>query len=170
MIGLDTVERLLVGLLISAVLAVAGWLGLHHYGAERYDAGYTAAIAAGKAQHDRDAAAALKTESDLRAKLAAKDADAQRKDQENAQALADAQRRVLTRVDRLRCPASTVQPTSAPADRPVAAVAPVDGTGPDLVPEAAADVLGYGAAIAGLVSRYERVVERFEECRAVNAK
>jgi hypothetical protein len=38
------------------------------------------------------------------------------------------------------------------------------------VPEAAADVLGYGAAIASLVSRYNEVVERFDECRAMNAK
>jgi hypothetical protein len=170
MIGIAMVERLLVGLLISAVLAVAGLFGLHHYGKEHYDAGYAAAVAAGKAQHDRDAAAYQKLESDQRAQNAARDAEAYRKDQEHAQALADAQRRVRTGVDRLRCPASPVQPTAAPTDRPVAAVAPVDGTGPDLVPEAAADVLSYGAAIASLVSRYDRLVERFEECRAVNAK
>jgi hypothetical protein len=167
---MTSLERLAIAAFALAALLLGAVFGMKHYGAERYDAGYAAAIAAGKAQHDRDAAAALKTESDLRAKLAAKDADAQRKDEEHAQALADAQRRLLTRVDRLRCPASPVQPTTAPTDRPATAVAPVDGTGPDLVPEAAADVLSYGAAIAGLVSRYERVVERFEECRAVNAK
>jgi hypothetical protein len=38
------------------------------------------------------------------------------------------------------------------------------------VPEAAADVLGYGAAIASLVSRYAEVIELREECRAMNAK
>jgi hypothetical protein len=163
-------ERLAIAAFTLVAILLGAVFGMKHYGAERYDAGYAAAVAAGKAQHDRDAAAALKTESDLRAKLAAKDADAQRKDQEHAQELADAQRRVRTGVDRLRCPASPVQPAASPTDRPVAAVAPADGAGPDLVPEAAADVLGYGAAIAGLVSRYERLVERFEECRAVNAK
>jgi hypothetical protein len=167
---MTALERLAIAAFTLAAILLGAVFGMKQYGTERYNEGYAAAVAAGKAQHDRDAAAALKTESDLRAKLAAKDADAQRKDEEHAQALADAQRRVRTGVDRLRCPASTVQPTSAPADRPAAAVAPVDGTGPDLVPEAAADVLGYGAAIASLVSRYERVVERFEECRAVNAK
>jgi hypothetical protein len=38
------------------------------------------------------------------------------------------------------------------------------------VPEAAVEILGDGAAIAGLVSRYERLTKRFEECRTVNAK
>jgi hypothetical protein len=166
----NPIERLAIAAFTLVAILLGAVFGMKHYGAEHYDAGYAAAVAAGKAQHDRDAAAALKTESDLRAKLAMQDADAQRKDQEHAQALADAQRRVLTRVDRLRCPASPVQPSTAPTDRPIASVAPTDGTGPDLVPEAAADVLGYGAAIAGLVSRYERLVERFEECRAVNAK
>jgi hypothetical protein len=170
MIGIDAFERFLVGLLIVAALAVAGWFGLHHYGAERYNVGYAAAIAAGKAQHDRDAAAALKTESDLRAKLAAQDVEAIRKEQEYASNLADAQRRVRAGTDRLRCPANPVQPAAAPGDRPAASTPAADGGGPDLMPEAASDVLGYGAAIAGLVSRYAEVVERFDECRAVNAK
>jgi hypothetical protein len=170
MIGIDMLDRLLTAFVIAGALSVAAWFGVHHYGAEHYKEGYAAAIAAGKAQHDRDAAAALKTESDLRAKLAAQDADAKQKEIEHAQALADAQRRVRAGTDRLRCPASPIQSTAAPDDRPAAAGLAVDSGGPDLVPEAAADVLGYGAAIAGLVSRYERVVERFEECRAVNAK
>jgi hypothetical protein len=38
------------------------------------------------------------------------------------------------------------------------------------MPEAASDILGYGAAIAGLVSRYSEVAERYDTCRAVNAK
>jgi hypothetical protein len=169
-IGIDTLDRFLTGLVIAAALAVSGWFGLHHYGAERYNAGYAAAVDAGKAQHDRDAAAYRKLESDQRAKDAARDLDATRKDKEHAQALADAQRRVRAGTDRLRCPASPVQAAAAPGDRSVAAAPATDGAGPDLVPEAAADVLGYGAAIAGLVSRYAEVVQRFEECRAVNAK
>lgn len=167
---MTALERLAITAFTLAALLLGAVFGMKHYGTERYDSGYSDAIAAGKQMHDRDAAAALKTESDLRQTLAEKDLKAHQKDQEHAQELADAQHRVLTRVDRLRCPASPVQPTAAPADRSSAAVPSTDGAGPDLVPEAAADVLGYGAAIAGLVSRYERLTERFEECRAVNAK
>jgi hypothetical protein len=167
MIALD---RFRIGLVISAALAVAGWFGLHHYGAERYQAGYNAAVNAGKVQHDRDDAKYRKLESDQIAKDAARDVEAQRKDQEHAQALADAQRRVRAGTDRLRCPANPVQPTAAPATGSATGTPATDGAGPDLVPEAAADVLGYGAAIANLVSRYSEVVEHFDECRAVNAK
>lgn len=167
---MTALERVAIIAFTLAALLLGAVFGMKHYGTERYDAGYDAAVAVGKAQHDRDASVARKTETDLRAKLATQDADAQQKDQEHAQELADAQRRVLTRIDRLRCPASPVQPTAPAADRSASVVAPVDPGGPDLVPEAAADVLGYGAAIAGLVSRYERLTERFEECRAVNAK
>jgi hypothetical protein len=167
MIALD---RFLTGLVIAAALAAAGWFGLHHYGAERYKAGYAAAVDAGKVQHDRDAAAYQKLESDQRAKDAARDAEATRKDQEHAKDLADAQRRVRAGTDRLRCPASPVQPAASAATGPAASTPATDGAGPDLVPEAAADVLGYGAAVASLVSRYAEVVERFDECRAVNAK
>ena len=164
------IERLAIAAFTLAAILLGAIFGMKHYGTERYHEGYAAAIAAGQKQHDRDAAAALKTESDLRSQLAAQDADATRKEQEYATNLADAQRRVRAGTDRLRCPASPLQPSAAPTDRPVAAVAPTDGSGPDLVPEAAADVLGYGAAIAGLVSRYAEVAERFDECRAVNAK
>jgi hypothetical protein len=167
---MNRIDNLVIGVCALLVLLAASWFGVHHYGAERYDAGYAAAIAAGKALYDRDAAAALKTQSDLRAKLALQDVIAQQKEIEHAQALADAQRRVRAGTDRLRCPASPVQPTAAPADRPAAPGAPTDGGGPDLVPEAAADLLGIAADVAGLVRRYDQVVERFEACRAVNAK
>lgn len=170
MIGIDTLDRFLTGLAIAAALAVAGWFGLHHYGAERYQAGYNAAVEAGKAQHALDDAKYRKLESDQRAKDAARDAEATRKDQEHAQALADAQRRVRSGTDRLRCPASPVQPATAPGDRPAASTPAADGAGPDVVPEVAADLLGIAADAAGLVRRYAEVVERFDACRAVNAK
>jgi hypothetical protein len=170
MIGIDTIDRFLTGLVIAAVLAVSGWFALHHYGIERYQAGYAAAVDAGKAQRDREASAYRKLESDQRARDAARDVEAQRKDQEHAQALADAQRRVRAGTDRLRCPANPVQPAASSADRPAASTPAADGAGPDLMPEAAAEILGDGAAIASLVSRYAEVVQRFDECRAVNAK
>ena len=169
---MTALERLLVSVLASVVLLAAGVLSVRAYGAHRYgaghDAGYAAAVAAGKAQHDRDAAVAAKAESDLRAQLAARDVAAHQKEIEHAQDLADAQRRVRAGTDRLRCPAGPVSTAAAPGDRPVAAGPAVDPGGPDLVPEAAA-VLGYGAAVASLVSRYERLEQRFEACRTVNA-
>lgn len=167
---MTALERLAIAAFTLAALLLGAIFGMKHYGTERYDEGYAAAVATGQKQHDRDAAAALKTESDLRSQLAARDADATRKEQEYATNLADAQRRVRIGTDRLRCPASTVQSSATPTDRPTPAEPTTDGSGPDLMPEAASDILGYGAAIASLVSRYDRVVERFEECRTVNAK
>jgi hypothetical protein len=167
---MNRLDNLLIGVCAIVVLLAAGWFGVHHYGTERYDAGYATAVAAGKVQHDHDAATALKTQSDLRAKLAEQDTNAQRKEQEYASNLEAAQRRVRAGTDRLRCPASPVQPPTAPADRPAATEPATDGSGPDIVPEVAAEILGDGAAVAGLVRRYQQVVDRFEECRAVNAK
>lgn len=171
---MTALERLLVGVIAAALLATGGWLGICHYGNVRYDAGhdagYAAALDAGRKQRDRDAYLNQQTEDELRSLLAAKDADAHRKEQEYASNLADAQRRVRAGIDRLRCPASTVQPGAASEDRPTAAGAPADGQGSDVVPEAAADLLGIAADVAGLVRRYDQVVERFEACRTVNAK
>ena len=172
---MTALERRLLGVAVAVLLATGAWLGLQHYGNERYDAGhdagYAAAVDLGKKQRDRDAYLNQRTEDELRSMLAAKDADAHRKEQEYASNLADAQRRVRAGTDRLRCPAADpVQPSAAAEDRPAAGGTSADGGGPDLVPEAAADLLGYGAAIAGLVSRYAEVVERNEACRAVNAR
>lgn len=167
---MNHLDNLLIGTCALVALLLACWFGAHHYGAERYSAGYAAAIAAGKAQHDQDAAKYQKLESDTREQNAERDIKAHQKEVEYASNLEAAQRRVLAGTDRLRCPASHVQSSPAPADRSAPTGLATDGQGPDLVPEAAADVLGYGAAIAGLVSRYDRVVERFEECRTVNAK
>lgn len=163
-------NRLLLGVLIAAVLVVAGWFGLRHYGDARYQVGYNAAVDVGMKQRDREAAENRKIESDLRAQLAERDTEAHQKEIKYAQALADAQRRVRSGTDRLRCPAGPVQPAAAPGDRPAAAGTPADGQGPDVMPEVAADLLGIAADVAGLVRRYERAIERFDECRAVNAK
>lgn len=167
---MSRLEQLLAGVLALIALLVSGWLTVEHYGAERYQAGYSAAVAAGKEQHDRDAAAAHQTESDLRSQLAARDADAFKKDQEYAANLETAQRRMRAGADRLRCPASAVQPTATPGDRPAAAEPAADGEGLDIVPEAAAAILGDAADIAGLVRRYQQVVDRFEACRVLNSK
>ena len=52
---MSALEKLLVALALA--LAVVGWIGLHHYGNERYDAGHAAAI---EERARADAAAALK--------------------------------------------------------------------------------------------------------------
>ncbi len=168
---MSRLQILLLGVLVAIAVAVGAWVGVDEYGDNRYRDGYDAAVTAGIKQRDLDAEENRKTESDLRAQLAAREADAYRKEQEYASNLADAQRRLRAGTDRLRCPAaSTVQPGAAAADRPTAGAPAVDGGGPDLVPEAAADVLGHGAAIASIVSRYAEVLEDFGTCRAVNAR
>ena len=171
---MTALDRLLISFVLAVVLVAGGWLGVRYYGAQRYDAGhddgYAAAVDVGKKQRDRDTYLNQQTEDELRAMLAAKDADAHRKEQEYASNLADAQRRVRTGIDRLRCPANPVQPGTAAEDRSAAGTPATDGGGPDLVPEAAADVLGHGAAITSIVSRYAEILEDFEACRAVNAR
>ena len=162
---LAIVSTILAGLLLSALVS------LHHYGEKRYEAGYSAAVLAGKEQHDKDAEKYRKLESDTRINDEKRDAEAQQKEQEYAQNLDAAQHRLRIGVDRLRCPeVSPVQSTTSSSDRSAPTESTTDGSGPDLMPEAAEDILGYGAAIASLVSRYDRIVERYEECRTMNAK
>lgn len=167
---MSALERLTAAAVLVLILLLGGAWWVHHYGAEQYEAGRTAAIDAGKEQHDRDAADARKTESDLRAQLRGKDADALKKKEEYAANLDDAQRRVRAGTDRLHCPVSPVPAGATPGDRPASGGSGAGPEGPDIVPETAAEILGDGADVAGLVRRYERVVERFEDCRAVNAR
>jgi hypothetical protein len=164
-------QDLMLQAVLGIALLLALWFVAHSYGAEKYDAGYAAAVAAGQAQHDSEAVAAQAIESGLRAKLLDRDTEALRKDQEHAQALADAQRRMRNGTDSLRCPAaSPVHEAATPSSGPAAADAGIDGTGPAIVPETAADLLGIAGDVASLVSRYQQVVDRFDACRAVNAQ
>lgn len=165
---MSALERLLASVLLLLALLAGAWVERHHYGAAQYAAGHAAAVAEGdRARHDAETAN-LAIESGLRDKLLDKDIAAHIKEQDHEQKVADAQRRVRTGVDSLRCPASTVQPGAPAASGSATAGPAADGQGPALVPEAAADVLGVAADVAGLVRRYERVVERYDECRAVN--
>lgn len=168
---MSALDRLLLASVLAVAALVAGVLERHHFGAERYQAGYDAAVAAGKEARDSAATANLAIESGLRAQLLDRDTLALRKEQEYASNLEAAQRRVRAGDDRLRCPAaSPVQPAAPAGDRPVAAAVAADREGPELVPEAAAALLGDAADVAGLVRRYQQVVDRFDACRAVNAK
>lgn len=163
-------EDLMLQIVLALGLLGSLWFCAAHYGDRQFKAGYAAAIAAGKEARDSEAVAALAIESGLRTKLGAQDADALKKDQEYAKSLETAQRRVRSGTDRLLCPTSAIPAATPPGDRPAASEPPTDGEGPAIVPEVAAEILGDGAAVASLVSRYDQVVERFADCRAVNAK
>lgn len=167
---MTAIERLIAAALLALILLVAGWFGVHNYGVQRWQAGYDQAVADGKARRDLEATVAQEREDALRAELRAKDAAEFIKEKKHAASLEAAQRRVRAGDDRLRCPAGPVSAAATAGDRPAAGGPGVDGEGQAIVPEVAAEILGDGADVAGLVRRYERVVERFEACRALNAK
>ena len=160
-------ERILGGILVLVCLLLVGYLGVLQYGAARHAAGYADAVADGKSARDSAAASALAIESGLRTQLLARDSDALRKELEHASNLEAAQRRVRAGVDSLRCPAGPVPTSTASSDRPAAGGSTPDEPGPAIVPEIAAEILGDGAAIAGLVRRYGRLEQRFDECQAL---
>ena len=167
---MTSIEKLLIGAIVLIGLALLGWLNLLDYGVERYDEGVKAAIKIGKERRDADAEINRQTEIDLRAQLGIKDTVALKKEKDHALSLAAAQRRILTGTDSLRCPARPVPGTATTGDRPVASGPAADDDGPELVPEAAADLVGIASDVERLVRQYDRVVERFEACRAVNSK
>jgi len=166
---MSALERLLVGTVLL-VLLLGCTLAVRSYGAGRYDAGYAAAVAEGKEQRDAEALANLAIESGLRTRLLEQDTTAHRKEQEHATNLEAAQRRVRAGIDSLRCPAGPVSAAASGGDRPTTAGPVPDGDGAQLVPDAAAALLGDGATVAGIVRKFDRLEQRFEECRAVNAK
>ena len=166
---MSRIGNFVIGLRTLLVLGLTAGFGAHHWGQVRYDAGYEAAVKAGQAQRQADATAARAKEEGLRRQLAAQEEEAQQKEKQHAKDLDEVQRRVLVGTDRLRCPAArAVQHIPAPATGPAPTIIAADTGGPDLVPEAAADVLGYGAAIAGLVRRYDRLTALYEQCRQSN--
>ena len=167
---MTALDRLVIGAVLLVLLLFGGALTVRSYGAGQYDAGYAAAVKDGEEARDSAAVAALAIESGLRTRLLEQDTDNLRREQEHAASLEAAQRRMRAGDDRLRCPAGPIPVATAAGDRSAAARPTADGEGLDLVPEAAAEVLGDGADVAGLVRRYARVIERFEKCRVVNAK
>ena len=167
---MTSIEKLLMSAIVLIGLALLGWLCLLDYGVERYDAGFAAAVEIGKQRRDADAEISRQTEIDLRAQLGAKDAAAFKKEKDHAQSLAAAQRRILTGTDSLRCPARPVPTTATSGDRSAASEPAAYDDGSQLVPEAAADLVGIASDVERLVRQYDRVVERFEACRAVNSK
>jgi hypothetical protein len=167
---MTSIEKLLVGAIVLIGLALLAWLNLLDYGVERYDEGFEAAIKIGKQRRDADAEINRQTEVDLRKQLGIKDTAALKKEKDYAQSLAAAQRRHLIGTDSLRCPARPVPVTATTSDRPAASGPAADGNGPEIVPEAAADLVGIASDVERLVRQYDRVVDRFEACRAVNAR
>jgi hypothetical protein len=167
---MTSIEKLLVGAIVLIRLALLGWLNLLDYGVERYDEGFEAAIKIGKERHDADAEINRQTETDLRKQLGIKGTAALKKEKDHAQSLAAAQRRILTGSDSLRCPARPVRASSTAANRFAASGPTANDGGSELVPEAAADLVSIASDVERLVRQYDLVVERFEACRAVNAK
>jgi hypothetical protein len=167
---MTSIEKLLVGAIVLIGLALLGWLNLLDYGVERYDEGFEAAIKIGMERRDADAEINRQIETDLRKQLGIKDTAALKKEKDHAQSLAAAQRRILTGTDSLRCPARPVPATATTSDRPTASGPAADDNGPEIVPEAAADLVGIASDVERLVRQYDRVVDRFEACRAMNAR
>ena len=167
---MTTLQRFATVTLLVVVLLLGAWFRVSHYGAEQRQAGWDAAVAAGKEAREAADLATLAIESGLRTRLIEQDTTAFRKEQEYATNVEAAQRRMRAGDDRLRCPAEPVPATTPAGDRPAASGPAVVGEGSAIVPEVAAEILGDAADVAGLVRRYERVVDRFDACRAVNAK
>jgi hypothetical protein len=114
MIGIDTLDRLLSGLVIIVALAVAAWFGVHHYGAERYDDGYAAATAEFAAAAE---AAKLKRDKENTIVAVRQDATNATITKEKDDEIADLRRR-LAAAPRLRvgpsvCPDRPAAPTQA---------------------------------------------------------
>lgn len=164
------VERVLFSVIALIGVVICAWLGALHFGANKFDAGYAAAIAAGQKRHDFEAELNRQIEAELREQLAAKDAAAFMKEKEHAESLKAAQRRVLAGSDSLRCPAAAVPTSAAAGDRSTAGGPAVDGQGPAIVPAVAVEILADGADVAGIVRRYQRVLDRFDACQALNAR
>jgi hypothetical protein len=159
--------------LIAGGVAAVGWIWhTHAVSSARTQgdkAGYARAVAAGKARLDAERTRNLITERDLRTKLAKADTAAATKEQTYAETLSAAQRRVVSGADRLRCPgAGAISNASAAPDGSAAGGSPPDGPGADLVPAVAVDVLGLAADTGRLVRKYERLEQRYDECRALN--
>lgn len=167
---MTSIEKLLMGAIVLIGLALFGGLNLLDYGVKRYDEGFDAAIKIGMQRRDADAEINRQTEIDLRTQLGIKDTAALKKEKDHALSLAAAQRRILTGADSLRCPARPVPATSTTGDRSVASGPASDVAGSELVPEAAADLVGIASDVERVVRQYDRVVERFEACRAMNAR
>lgn len=159
-------DALIAGLWVASGALVI-WAGATYWD-HVYQLGYDAAVADGEAVLEQATKAARQAETTLRTELAARDADAFKKEKDHAASLEAAQRRVRAGVDGLRCPAAGPVPrATAPDDRPAAGGPAADGPGPGIVPEIAAEILGDGAAVAGLVRRYERLEQRFDQCEAL---
>lgn len=161
-------ERLALQVGACAVLALGAWLWHADQLHDARQAGRAEAIEAGRKQLAIDTAIALERERTLRAKLAAADAAAQRTEQTYAENLSAAQRRVRTGDDSLRIATRTIRSCATAADRPAAGGPAADESRAELVPEVAVDAVGFAAAAAGIVRKYDRLEQRFEACRALN--
>ncbi|HVG92392.1 MAG TPA: hypothetical protein VNB54_12945 [Alphaproteobacteria bacterium] len=173
MIPLPSVAMLRLCGAIAAVVAVLG-LGtfVHH---RIYSQGWDARDAIAK-QDERDAAAHYADEvrqaKDATATIKeAADRDAAAFQREREQHEKDISQHVaaaLAGVERLRVPVAgcTVREGAAPAST-AAGTGTSDGTPADLMPGTAASILRFAGDSAQLVRDYNKLLERFDTCRAI---
>jgi hypothetical protein len=166
---MTTLERLGLQLCACALLVLAAWAWHAGEVDDAYEAGQAAAVEAGRVRYEAEVARALKTESNYRALLKLKDDLSHERETVYAENLSAAQRRAAAGTDRLRCPgAGAISNAAATPVGPAAGGSGVDGGGAELVPAVAVDILGLAADTGRLVRKYDRLTQRFEECRALN--
>lgn len=153
------------GLLVLVVLGVIG-VAAARYLDRVEQRGYDRAVADGEKTRKADAEEALKAERKLRAMLAAEQKQRFEESQAHAKNIADLQAAARAGAERLRCPATRPVPTApAPADRSAAAGAE-PANGPELMPEATADVFGLAGSIAEVVRQRNALIIHFNAARA----
>jgi hypothetical protein len=163
-----SIRELLAAALLGAAALSVGWIWHENSVAAAYQDGWGAAVTAGEKQRGLDAAAALKNERTLRTQLAEADAAAVNMENENAETLAAAQRRIRAGDDSLRIAVRTLRASATPPAGPAAGESAPDNLGAAIVPEVAGDILGLAADTGRVLRKYERVVERLDTCIALN--
>lgn len=165
---MSALEILTAKILGGVLLILAGVWGVNHYVGVVEQWGYDRAVKDGEVALQNEKDTALARERTLRKQLAAEQRAAAEKETRHEEELKVAQDRVRAGTDRLRCPTSREAPGPGPdTGRPAAGGPAADGEGETIVPDVAAEILGDGAAIAGLVRKFDRIERYFNVCRAV---
>lgn len=165
---MTAIQILMAKVLGGIILVCLATLGWNHYISKVEQRGYDRAVAEGKIALQQEKDLALAVERDLRKQLANEQRLNFEKETRHAQELADAQRRVRAGTDRLLCPTVRKVPgTSTDPGGPAAGGPAPDEEGDRIVPEVAAEILGDGATIAGIVRKFQRLEKYYAVCKAV---
>jgi hypothetical protein len=164
----SALEVLVAKVLGGVLLILSGVWAFSHYVGVVEQRGYDRAVRDGEIALQLEKDRALVTERKLRKQLSDEQRLAREKETRHAEELKVAQDRVRAGTDRLLCPKSRKIPGPSPgADRPAAGGPATDGGGEAIMPDVAAEILGDGAAIAGIVRKFQRLEGYFAVCRAV---